>query len=50
MNTSLAPYIENPEAIYVHNGGNIPAPEEPELGVTLDEDTLEDYRLNSADI
>lgn len=44
------PYIENPEAIYVHDGGNIPAPKEPGLGVTHDEDTLEDYRLNSADI
>ncbi|WP_435176510.1 mandelate racemase/muconate lactonizing enzyme family protein [Halorussus sp. AFM4] len=40
------PYIANPEAIYVRDGGRIPAPEKPGLGVELDEDALEAYRLD----
>ena len=40
------PYVANPEAIRVRDGGRIPAPEKPGLGVELDEDALEAYRLD----
>ncbi|MFB6124087.1 MAG: mandelate racemase/muconate lactonizing enzyme family protein [Haloferacaceae archaeon] len=40
------PYVENADAIYVRDGGSVPAPERPGLGVELDEDVLEAYRLD----
>jgi L-alanine-DL-glutamate epimerase-like enolase superfamily enzyme len=40
------PYIENPDAIYVRDGGHIPAPDGPGLGIELDEEVLEAYRLD----
>ena len=43
------PYVENPEAIYVRDGGNISAPERPGLGVELDENTIEAHRLDRDD-
>lgn len=39
------PHIENQDAIYVEDGGTITPPEEPGLGVRLDEDKLEEYRV-----
>jgi D-galactarolactone cycloisomerase len=39
------PHIENQDAIYVEDGGTITPPEEPGLGVHLDEDELEAYRV-----
>ncbi|MFC4440387.1 MULTISPECIES: mandelate racemase/muconate lactonizing enzyme family protein [Natrialbaceae] len=41
-----SPYVENPEAIYVEDGGRIQPPEEPGLGIRLDEDAVEEHRLN----
>lgn len=40
------PHIENQDAIYVEDGGTITPPEEPGLGVQLDEDKLEEYRVD----
>jgi D-galactarolactone cycloisomerase len=40
------PYVANPDAIHVRDGGTIPAPEGPGLGVELDEDALEAYRVD----
>jgi len=40
------PHIENRDAIYVEDGGTISPPEGPGLGVTIDEDTLEQYRVD----
>lgn len=40
------PYIENREAIYVEDGGTIDPPEEPGLGVRIDEDVFEEYRVD----
>lgn len=40
------PYIENDEAIYVSNGGRIDPPDEPGLGVRLDHDVVEEYRID----
>jgi L-alanine-DL-glutamate epimerase-like enolase superfamily enzyme len=40
------PYIENQDAIYVEDGGTITPPEEPGLGVTIDETVLEEYRID----
>lgn len=40
------PHVENRDAIYVQDGGEIPPPEEPGLGVTLDSDVVEQYRVD----
>ncbi len=40
------PYVANPEAIYVRDGGTIPAPEGPGLGVELDDDAVEALRVD----
>lgn len=40
------PHIENRDAIYVEDGGTITPPEGPGLGVEIDEDTLEKYRVD----
>lgn len=39
------PHIENQDAIYVEDGGTITPPEEPGLGVRLDEEKLDEYRV-----
>jgi len=39
------PHVENRDAIYVEDGGRITPPEEPGLGIRLDEETLEEYRV-----
>lgn len=39
------PYVENRDVIRVQDGGRIDPPEEPGLGVTIDEETLEEYRV-----
>jgi D-galactarolactone cycloisomerase len=40
------PYIENRDAIYVEDGGTIEPPQEPGLGVRIDEDVFEEYRVD----
>ena len=40
------PYIENRDAIYVEDGGTIDPPEDPGLGVRIDEDVFEEYRVD----
>lgn len=40
------PYVENREAIYVEDGGTITPPEEPGLGVRIDEDVFEEFRVD----
>lgn len=40
------PYVENRDAIYVEDGGRIDPPEEPGLGVTIDDDVFEEYRVD----
>lgn len=40
------PYIENDDAIYVKDGGAVTVPDAPGIGVRLDEDVLEDYRID----
>lgn len=40
------PYVENRDAIYVQDGGQIEPPSEPGLGVTIDEDVFEEYRID----
>ena len=41
-----SPYIANQEDIYVQDGGIIEPPTEPGLGLEVDEDVLEDYRMD----
>jgi len=41
-----SPYVANQDAIYVQDGGVIEPPEEPGLGLELDEDRLEEYRMD----
>ncbi|MGM0592255.1 MAG: mandelate racemase/muconate lactonizing enzyme family protein [Halobacteriota archaeon] len=41
-----SPYIENQDEIYVEDGGRIRPPDKPGLGIDLDEDALESYRVN----
>ncbi|QHS16682.1 mandelate racemase/muconate lactonizing enzyme family protein [haloarchaeon 3A1-DGR] len=41
-----SPYVANQEDIYVQDGGVIEPPEKPGLGLELDEDLIEEYRLN----
>ena len=41
-----SPYVANQTDIYVENGGRIRPPDAPGLGLELDEDLVEEYRLN----
>jgi L-alanine-DL-glutamate epimerase-like enolase superfamily enzyme len=41
-----SPYVANQEDVYVQDNGRIEPPEKPGLGIELDEDTLEEYRVN----
>jgi L-alanine-DL-glutamate epimerase-like enolase superfamily enzyme len=41
-----SPYVANQEDVYVQDGGRIEPPEKPGLGVELDLDVLEEYRVN----
>jgi len=41
-----SPYVADQEDVYVQDGGRIEPPEKPGLGVELDEDILEEYRVN----
>lgn len=41
-----SPYVANQDDIYVQDGGTITPPEKPGLGVELDEDLIEEYRMN----
>jgi L-alanine-DL-glutamate epimerase-like enolase superfamily enzyme len=41
-----SPYVANQSDIYVHDGGVIEPPTKPGLGLELDDDLIEDYRLN----
>jgi L-alanine-DL-glutamate epimerase-like enolase superfamily enzyme len=41
-----SPYVENQAAIYVEDDGTIAPPEGPGLGLELDEEIVEQYRLN----
>ncbi|MFB6160219.1 MAG: mandelate racemase/muconate lactonizing enzyme family protein [Haloferacaceae archaeon] len=40
------PHIENQDAIYVEDGGRITPPEEPGIGIEIDWDTLDEYRVD----
>ncbi|WP_418283016.1 mandelate racemase/muconate lactonizing enzyme family protein [Halorubrum sp. DTA98] len=40
------PYVENRDSIYVQDGGRIDPPSEPGLGITIDEDVFEEYRVD----
>ena len=40
-----SPYAKNPEAVYVEDGGVIKPPEGPGLGIELDEEKVEEYRV-----
>ena len=40
------PYVENRDAIYVEDGGRIDPPEKPGLGVNIDDDVFEEYRVD----
>lgn len=40
------PYIENDDAIYVRDGGAVTIPDEPGIGVKIDEEVLEEYRID----
>lgn len=39
-------YVENQDAIYVQDGGRIDPPSEPGLGVTIDDEVFEEYRID----
>lgn len=41
-----SPYVANQSDIYVQDGGVIEPPEKPGLGLELDDDLIESYRLN----
>ena len=41
-----SPYVANQDDIYVRDGGVIEPPEKPGLGLELDEDVVEEYRIN----
>lgn len=41
-----SPYVANQEDVYVRDGGSISPPEKPGLGIELDGDVLESYRVN----
>lgn len=40
-----SPYVKNQDAVYVQDGGTISPPEGPGLGIELDEDKIEEYRV-----
>jgi len=41
-----SPYVENQQDVYVQDGGHIDPPEKPGIGVKLDDDAIEEYRVN----
>lgn len=41
-----SPYVANGDDVYVEDGGTIKPPEKPGLGVELDEDVVEQYRVD----
>lgn len=41
-----SPYVQNQDAVYVANDGTIEPPEEPGLGIELDTDAVEEFRVN----
>lgn len=41
-----SPYVKNQEDVYVRDGGVIRPPEKPGFGLELDEELVEEYRLN----
>lgn len=41
-----SPYVANQKDVYVQDGGVIEPPEKPGLGLELDEEFIEEYRLN----
>ena len=41
-----SPYVANQDAIYVEEGGRISPPDGPGLGIDLDEDAIESYRVD----
>ncbi|ADJ16758.1 mandelate racemase/muconate lactonizing enzyme family protein [Halalkalicoccus jeotgali] len=41
-----SPYVDNQTDIYVQDGGIIEPPEKPGLGLELDDELVEEYRLN----
>jgi L-alanine-DL-glutamate epimerase-like enolase superfamily enzyme len=41
-----SPYVANQKDIYVQDGGVIEPPEKPGLGLELDEELIEEYRIN----
>lgn len=41
-----SPYLQNQDDIYVQDGGIIEPPEKPGLGLTLDNDVIEEYRID----
>ncbi|WP_114579531.1 mandelate racemase/muconate lactonizing enzyme family protein [Saliphagus sp. LR7] len=41
-----SPYVANQTDIYVQDGGTIEPPNEPGLGLELDDEVVEEYRLN----
>lgn len=40
------PYVENRDSIHVQDGGRIDPPTEPGLGVTIDDEVFEEYRVD----
>ena len=40
------PYVENQDVVYVDDDGTIEPPEEPGLGVRLDDDAVEEFRID----
>lgn len=40
-----SPYVKNQDDIYVEDGGTIAPPEKPGLGMELDDDAVEEYRV-----
>lgn len=41
-----SPYVENQDAVYVDDDGVIEPPEEPGLGIRLDDDAVEEFRVD----
>lgn len=41
-----SPYVQNQDAVYVADDGTIEPPEEPGLGIELDTDAVEEFRVN----
>lgn len=41
-----SPYVKNQDAVYVEDGGRIRPPENPGIGIELDESILNEYRID----